>query len=520
MAQEIIGYAPDGTPQYVGTDDPIASPTPAPPPVYRYTEPTSPKPGDISYTDPLTGSVSYYDPNSSGAFAINRGSSPLPLDENAIRESVRKSMQSNIDAINSYYAELLRREDEAGLARTDKVRALNVNSGLTGSNFATSADLQQKDKNSAARNALLAEQNVKVQEVNGNIDRIAREEIKAQKQEKLGDAEAYATYLEKARTQSRADLETLAKSGVDISTIDTKRRSALFKAAGFDDDLGFLYYNALKPKAAQLDYKYIEQADGSILAIAPDPNNPTQFVEHRIQGAGPDVGLVIDMIRKYPDAGISPADDLATAGQKIQRSRIYKEQVRPPVSAGGGPVAPGENPQLYAGLSSATATAVRAKVSQFKSEPTVQNFATLQEGNDFASSIPDDTKNPAQHQAIIYSLAKALDPGSVVREGEYATAQKYAQSWAKAYGQGVEQALFGTGFLSQEAIRNIKATIKQKYESSRNSYDNLYTQYSNNISGLTGRSDGQKFLNNYSTSSGGSSNTITAPDGQEIIITD
>ncbi len=154
--------------------------------------------------------------------------------------------------------------------------------------------------------------------------------------------------------------------------------------------------------------------------------------------------------------------------------------------------------QLYSGLTAPTSTAVRGKVSQFKSEGVVTNFSTIQEGANFASSISDKTKNPADDQALIYSLAKVLDPGSVVREGEYATAQKYSQSWINAYGKGIEQALAGTGFLSETARKNIKNTIQQKYAASEKSYRNLYQRYTQGINNLTGRKDGEQFLVDYS----------------------
>jgi LysM repeat protein len=169
-------------------------------------------------------------------------------------------------------------------------------------------------------------------------------------------------------------------------------------------------------------------------------------------------------------------------------------------TGGGGVV--GADEQLYSGLSSATATAVRAQVSSWKSEPQVQNFATVQDGYNFSQTLKSDTTNPADDQALIYSLAKALDPNSVVREGEYATAQKYAQSWIKAYGKGVEQAILGTGFLSKEARENIKKTIAQKYTSTKMTYDNLYQQKISSINALTGRTDGARFLTDYAMSTG------------------
>jgi hypothetical protein len=177
-------------------------------------------------------------------------------------------------------------------------------------------------------------------------------------------------------------------------------------------------------------------------------------------------------------------------------------------SVGGGGV--GTNEQLYSGLSSTTATAVRAKVNQYSTEPVVQNFATVQEGYNFATSIDANTRNPADDQALIYSLAKALDPGSVVREGEYATAQKYAQSWVNAYGKGITQAIAGTGFLSKQARENIKKTIESKYQSSKRSYDNANNQYIQNINNLTGRSDGASFLVDYATHNVSSNLTAAA----------
>lgn len=171
------------------------------------------------------------------------------------------------------------------------------------------------------------------------------------------------------------------------------------------------------------------------------------------------------------------------------------------LTAGGG-AGTGADAPLYSGLNSATATAVRAQVNAFKSEPVVQNFAVIQEGRNFAGSLSDTTTNPVDDQALIYSLAKALDPGSVVREGEYATAQKYAQSWISAYGKGVTQAIAGTGFLTEKARRQIKDTIEAKYKASLSSYDNLHNQYISGVNNLTGRDDGSKFLRNYNSSAG------------------
>lgn len=180
-------------------------------------------------------------------------------------------------------------------------------------------------------------------------------------------------------------------------------------------------------------------------------------------------------------------------GDIIDYRATVAARTRAPSSVGPGSI----SEQLYAGLSSPTATAVRGLVSKYSSDPTVQNFATIQDGYLFSQSIDSNTQNPADDQALIYSLAKALDPGSVVREGEYATAQKYAQSWVAAYGKGVTQALAGTGFLSTQARENIKSVIEQKYNTSAQTYGNMQNQYVQAINSLTGRSNGSAFLVDY-----------------------
>lgn len=137
--------------------------------------------------------------------------------------------------------------------------------------------------------------------------------------------------------------------------------------------------------------------------------------------------------------------------------------------------------------------------TQFKNEPIVQNFNIIAEGYQFVSSLSNNTTNPSDDQALIYALAKALDPGSVVREGEYATAQKYSQSWINSYGKSVTQALSGTGFLSEQARKNIKDTIKSRFTTAQKNYENIFAETARRIElvGNTPAGTGSQFLTNY-----------------------
>ena len=200
-------------------------------------------------------------------------------------------------------------------------------------------------------------------------------------------------------------------------------------------------------------------------------------------------GLVLDLASKYADAGISPNDSLAVAQSKLLKSRIYQDQVR-------GPVGPGSETGVL-GLTNQQIDNISPLVTQFQNSPIVQNYNTIGEGYSFVKSLSNSTTNPADDQALIYALAKALDPGSVVREGEYATAQKYAQSMVQSYGKSVTQALSGSGFLSQDARRNIKSTIESRFRTAETSYKNLYSETERRVNLIGGTDKGSQLLNNY-----------------------
>ena len=207
--------------------------------------------------------------------------------------------------------------------------------------------------------------------------------------------------------------------------------------------------------------------------------------------------IVADMANRYVDAGITLNDTLAVAQSKILKSRIYQDQVRGPVGSGGGGSA--INLPGIGNLTNTQIDNISPVVNAFRNEAIVQNYNTIAEGYQFVKSLSDTTKNPADDQALIYALAKALDPGSVVREGEYATVQKYAQSLAQSYGKSVTQAINGSGFLSQEARSNIKATIQSRYNTAAQNYNNIYNETARRVELVGGLPEGAgtQFLNNY-----------------------
>ena len=100
------------------------------------------------------------------------------------------------------------------------------------------------------------------------------------------------------------------------------------------------------------------------------------------------------------------------------------------------------------------------------------------------NGIDAKSKNPADHQAIVYAFAKALDPDSAVKEGEYDTIKKYAQSTISKYNKEITNAINGTGFLSEGAITNIKNTMNNIYSTRKPQFENLVKEQSRIITTL------------------------------------
>ena len=139
---------------------------------------------------------------------------------------------------------------------------------------------------------------------------------------------------------------------------------------------------------------------------------------------------------------------------------------------------------------------IDAKGKEFNSQPIVKRIQTMAEAVSFANAFDPKTTNPADDQALIYAFAKAMDPDSVVREGEYNTVQKYAQSWADTFGFDAKRIFSNTAFLTPQARANMKATIAAKYQSALPQYRNVRKNYVAQMDRLTG-GKGEDWLVDY-----------------------
>jgi hypothetical protein len=154
-------------------------------------------------------------------------------------------------------------------------------------------------------------------------------------------------------------------------------------------------------------------------------------------------------------------------------------------------------------------TTISGIVNQFDAEPLVKDYNVIASGYQFAQTLANQT-NPtsADDQGLLYAFAKAMDPNSVVREGEYATVQKYAQSAIQRGWANAKRFASNEAFLSTDARANMLATINSKFQAADQAYQNVYSEYNRRIEDAkTGQITGS--LTNYGAAfgspSGGSS---------------
>jgi hypothetical protein len=155
---------------------------------------------------------------------------------------------------------------------------------------------------------------------------------------------------------------------------------------------------------------------------------------------------------------------------------------------------PVTNIQTPGSLPTATQRRVDATSRSYESVAVVKNMQKVAEAIEFANQLDPNTKNPADDQALIYNFAKAMDPDSVVREGEYAVVQKYAQSWAEKFGFDVKRLYSNSQFLTPAARANMKATITAKGKAAHSQYLRVRQQYADKINRITGNTDGDEYL--------------------------
>jgi hypothetical protein len=94
---------------------------------------------------------------------------------------------------------------------------------------------------------------------------------------------------------------------------------------------------------------------------------------------------------------------------------------------------------------------------------------------DAKNRLDDIEKTGAGDMALLFQYMKILDPGSTVREGEFATAQSVAGVPGQI--ETLRQRVLGEGMLSEGARNQIKSQANRFYQAAAKQHDKTTTQF-------------------------------------------
>lgn len=169
---------------------------------------------------------------------------------------------------------------------------------------------------------------------------------------------------------------------------------------------------------------------------------------------------------------------------------------------------------IFSNLSPQMVTKLSGEENDFRSEPIVKKFNIIQDAaiqaKQLGTRIGNGPSTGSDDQRLIYLFAKAQDPDSVVREGEYATTAKYISTLPMQAQAAISRVInmdptkrgllssAPTGFLTPEARKQVVDALQEQYKGNKQSYDNLRSEYSGRIDKYSGHSGlGDQMLVNY-----------------------
>ena len=243
-------------------------PTPGQPPVMRYTGQAAS--GPLATSQPVTAGTSVPPIPSSGPttplnslLGDQQLTDPSINDEQTIRDSIAKSMQSQVDATNAYYNNYVGSTlTPAANNRLGQVAATDARSGTTGTDVDEANLAGTQTYNKQLLDQTEAERQQKLSDVTDQINTRTEQEVDARKQEALGNRGAYATYLTSQQEQARQNLKDIAANG---GVLSSAQRDTLIRQTGYDPMTLDAIFNANKTQGTAISYNYTNLGNGTVL---------------------------------------------------------------------------------------------------------------------------------------------------------------------------------------------------------------------------------------------------------------
>lgn len=385
--------------------------------------------GNPTVGQAYAGLIPSSDPNLEAAYAAQGKmfqDATAPVDENTIRSNTQARFQAEVDALNRVYAEKKAQAAVQGEGRLGQGTAINARRGLIGSDFGNAQNAKIADQNMQVQNDIQDELSMKIAGINSKIASSVAEEFAAKQAARQQGAQQYIDFLKGAA--QRKDERTTTAVGSLVGNGITPDESVFANMAsqlGTTVDDVKLKYNAAKAKTVTQN-KLIEVSPGASLF---DQNG-------RLIGTAPNKPNNGEPLTKEVNGALLQYDTNSGTWKQVYNSPVKNNL---PASAQEYEYAVGQG---YKGSftdyqnEDANRKAQVAKITAGGLN-SVQLSAALKLADDYEKASGDYSKqvgaynrmvasaqdpSPAGDLSLIFNYMKVLDPGSTVREGEFATA--------------------------------------------------------------------------------------------------
>ena len=329
--------------------------------------------------------------------------------------------------------------------------------------------------NTVAQSGNIMDKNSAESKLLGDIEKFSSMSI-PQKKATLLNAEFFLDRADKQRARELTDEATrqqLAAGALQLAKAQREEAAAPYFTQALSDIM------SMQPgQAPSVPYSNVTQ---EMLGKYGDKLTPTQMQS------------LIPMLRK---AGQAIPSGLVPIGAKMGPSGLETEYGAPPTIGAtqipgtrfvqptkggipfGAPVkADAQGTNEYLKLDEAQQKAADKFITDFGNEKTIQNLSVagsyLNQMNTFGVGTPQ--YKPSDDIALVFSFMKTLDPGSTVREGEYATAKNAG---------GIPETIVNTynkvregKFLTDEQRRNFIETARKSYTGISKEAENIASRY-------------------------------------------
>lgn len=173
----------------------------------------------------------------------------------------RRGAKAVIDAVTAQFNKTLEAQGVVNRGLNDRVRALNVSSGLGGSDFASAAAIGQEEKNEKANQMIRDERDAKINAILAGVDERASEEYQKRREEYVKSMGEDLTRRKQAKEEDRKKatetITGLAAQGVSIDKlkeVDQKTYDLLLKEYGGNQLDLETAWNASLPENMKVQY--------------------------------------------------------------------------------------------------------------------------------------------------------------------------------------------------------------------------------------------------------------------------